>query len=130
MKEACCFSSSMCMGAVPRLAFRREKMSSRMLLTNRHVVSYIRKSFEKKRPNRRFFRTNALDTVWRRTSPAVCSLVPLCIWPTPQGYLNTCATHVSLRRLVRCFTNTLQRFIPYPSYRFIPHMVQNQIMVA
>lgn len=25
MKEACCFSSSMCMGAVPRLAFRREK---------------------------------------------------------------------------------------------------------
>lgn len=130
MKEACCFSSSMCMGAVPRLAFRREKMSSRMLLTNRHVMSYIRKSFEKKRPNRRFFRTNALDTVWRRTSPAVCSLVPLCIWPTPQGYLNTCATHVSLRRLVRCFTNTLQRFIPYPSYRFIPHMVQNQIMVA
>ena len=87
-------------------------------------MSYIRKSFEK-RPNRQVFPYQC-----SRHSLAKDESHCLLFCSTPQGYLNTCATHVSLRRLVRCFTNTLQRFIPYASYRFIPHMVQNQIMLA
>ena len=107
MKEGCWFSGSMCSArnsAIPRLAFDREEMSYKTLPTNMSVL----KKFEK-RPNPRFFRTNALDTVWRRTSPVVGCFVACCIWPTPQAYFDTCVTP-SPRDM---FYQHIQRFIPY-----------------